>query len=110
MFERAKADLDLEWRDTVQYTRREFLETVSVGTALSGIACAGEADLGDDPLGVRHDFPVVGESTYLDSAYITPSPRQAIEAAHAFAEAKAHDPVSLGDMMAESNLVRQKFA
>ena len=110
MFERAKADLDLERRDTVQYTRREFLETVSVGTALSGIACAGEADLGDDPLGVRHDFPVVGESTYLDSAYITPSPRQAIEAAQAFAEAKAHDPVSLGDMMAESNLVRQKFA
>ncbi len=93
------------------YTRREFLETVSVATALSGVACAGsEADVGDDPLGVRHDFPVVSESTYLDSAYITPSPRQAIEAAQDFAAAKARDPVSLGDMMAEANLVRQRFA
>jgi selenocysteine lyase/cysteine desulfurase len=86
------------------------LETVSVAATLSGVACTDEADVGNDPLGVRHDFPVVGESTYLDSAYITPSPRQAVEAAKVFADAKAHDPVSLGDMMAESNLVRQKFA
>ncbi len=87
------------------YTRREFLETVSVATALSGVGCAGsEADVGDDPLGVRHDFPVVSESTYLDSAYFTPSPRQAIEAAQDFAAAKARDPVNLGDMLAEANL------
>ena len=37
--------------------------------------------MGDDPLGVRGDFPVVEENIYLNSAYITPSPRQAVEAA-----------------------------
>ena len=64
----------------------------------------------DDPLGVRSDFPVVEQSVYLDSAYITPSPLQAVEAAQAFAEAKARDPVSLGGMLQETNLMRQRFA
>ena len=64
----------------------------------------------DDPLGVRSDFPVVEQSVYLDSAYITPSPLQAVAAAQAFAEAKARDPVSLGGMLQETNLMRQRFA
>ena len=64
----------------------------------------------DDPLGVRPDFPVVEQSVYLDSAYITPSPLQAVEAAQDFAEAKARDPVSLGGMLQETNLMRQRFA
>ena len=64
----------------------------------------------DDPLGVRPDFPAVEQSVYLDSAYITPSPLQAVEAAQDFAEAKARDPVSLGGMLQETNLMRQRFA
>ena len=64
----------------------------------------------DDPLGVRPDFPVTGELTYLDGAYITPSPRQAVDAAQAFLEAKARNPISLGGMLGETVSVRQKFA
>jgi selenocysteine lyase/cysteine desulfurase len=64
----------------------------------------------DDPLGVRADFPAVEEGVYLDGPYITPSPRQAVEAAVEFAEAKGREPVSLGRMLEETDAVRQKFA
>jgi len=77
---------------------------------MSAVSCAPVEQVGDDPLGVRRDFPVVGESTYLDSPYITPSPRQAVEAAVAFTEAKGRDPVSLGRMLEESAVVRQRYA
>ena len=91
-------------------TRREFLGTVSAATAMTAVSCAPPTQRGDDPLGVRSDFPVIGESTYLDSPYITPSPRQAVEAAVAFTEAKGRDPVSLGAMLQEADVVRRSYA
>jgi len=91
-------------------TRREFLGTVSAATAVSAVSCNSTEQVGDDPLGVRRDFPVVGESIYLDSPYITPSPRQAVQAGVLFNEAKGRDPVSLGAMLEESALVRNRFA
>jgi selenocysteine lyase/cysteine desulfurase len=94
----------------MRYSRREFLETVSAATVLSGVAHTAHAQSGDDPLGVRRDFPVVGELTYLDSAYITPSPQQAVAAAHALTAAKAQNPISLGSMLDETNEVRRRFA
>ena len=76
--------------------RRLYISGVSAAAALSGVSAEALAGarrhpvpLGTDPLGVRDDFPVVRESVYLDSAYITPSPRQAVEAASSFAEMKA---------------------
>ncbi len=94
----------------MDYTRREFLGTVSAAAALGGVARVADAQVSDDPLGVRRDFPVVDEMTYLDSAYITPSPRQAIAATQSFVEAKARNPVSLGAMLEETNEVRRSFA
>ncbi len=99
-------------------SRREFISGVSAAAALSGVSPTSLSGVPpvvgiaskDDPLGVRSDFPVVEQSVYLDSAYITPSPLQAVEAAQAFAEAKARDPVSLGGMLQETNLMRQRFA
>ena len=99
-------------------SRREFISGVSAAAALSGVSPASLSGVRpvvgiaskDDPLAVRSDFPVVEQSVYLDSAYITPSPLQAVEAAQAFAEAKARDPVSLGGMLQETNLMRQRFA
>ena len=90
------------------YTRRAFLEVVSLSTAaaLTGVGCNAQAHPGDDPLGVRQDFPVVQEGIYLNAPYITPSPRQAVEAAQAFAEAKARNPVGLSAMLDETNAVR----
>jgi selenocysteine lyase/cysteine desulfurase len=98
-------------------TRREFLGTVSVAAAAAalprppGFTGAGaRADTPRDPLGVRADFPVVNEIAYLDSAYITPSPRQAVSVAQAFLGTKSTNPVSLGDMLAETNATRRRFA
>ena len=65
---------------------------------------------GDDPLGVRGDFPVVNEGVYLDSAYIAPSPTPTVDAVRAFLEAKTRDPVRLGPMVEEADAVRRKFA
>ena len=94
----------------MELTRRQFFGSVSAATAAAGLRPEHLLAAADDPLGVRRDFPVVGESTYLDSAYITPSPTQAIEAAKEFAELKARDPVSLGRMLEETNEVRRSFA
>jgi selenocysteine lyase/cysteine desulfurase len=112
----------------VSYTRRKFLESASVaglvaplgisaddGTSIAKAPAASNEPTNrvqsrDDPLGVRGDFPVVEESIYLNAPYITPSPRQVIDAGHALWEAKARDPISLGDMLAEATRVRQSFA
>jgi selenocysteine lyase/cysteine desulfurase len=102
----------------VALSRRAFITGVSSAAALTGVSpqALRASGVGEtrrsaaDPLGVRSDFPVVSGSVYLDSAYITPSPRQAVEAAQRFAEAKAQDPVSLGAMLEETNLVRRRFA
>jgi len=94
----------------VDLTRRAFLGSVSAAAAVSGLKPAAVAALQQDPLGVRKDFPVVEDGIYLNSAYITPSPRQAVEAAQAFAERKARDPISLGSMLQETNAMRGKYA
>ena len=104
-------------------SRREFMGIVSVATlaGAAGAACGSDqaestADAtaqtpsGDDPLGVRADFPVVNESLYLNTPYMSPSPLSAIEAATRFVEAKARSPIMLGDMLAETQAAREKFA
>ncbi|MBT5874509.1 MAG: aminotransferase class V-fold PLP-dependent enzyme [Candidatus Latescibacteria bacterium] len=98
-------------------SRREFIGMVSAAAAASGMACSGQSGTydigptppGDDPLGVRKDFPVTYEINYLNSPYITPSPTPAVEAAKDFLDRKARDPVMLGDMLKVETEVRQKF-
>ena len=63
-----------------------------------------------DPLGVRGDFPVSTKRTYLNAAYTAPIPRQVVNAACAFAEGKANLPGSVGDMLKETEKVRQQYA
>ena len=91
-------------------TRRAFIGSVSAAAAVTGLKPGSVAALQQDPLDVRKDFPVVEDGIYLNSAYITPSPRQAVDAAQAFAERKARDPVSLGAMLQETNAMRRKYA
>ena len=60
-------------------SRRQFLGTTAGAASLStwpgGPATAAlPAAEGDDPLGVRADFPVVQRGVYLNSAYIAPNP------------------------------------
>jgi len=94
----------------VDLTRRKFIGSVSAAAAVGGLKPGAVAALQQDPLDVRKDFPVVEQGIYLNSAYITPSPLQAVRAAQDFAERKARDPVSLGSMLGETNAMRGKFA
>jgi selenocysteine lyase/cysteine desulfurase len=73
-------------------------------------AVVSDAVPGDDPLGVRADFPVARERNYLNSAYITPIPRSVVAAGHAFVESKSLRPISLGDMLQKTDEVRAQFA
>jgi selenocysteine lyase/cysteine desulfurase len=68
---------------------------------------AGSAD---DPLGVRGDFPIVGNRTFLNSAYIAPIPRQVVAAGHAFLEEKANNSFQLGPLLRKCDEVRAQFA
>jgi selenocysteine lyase/cysteine desulfurase len=52
----------------------------------------------------------VRERTFLNSAYITPVPRQVVAAGHAFVESKAIQPIPLGDMLKKTDEVRGQFA
>ncbi len=89
-------------------TRREFLAAASAVTAAASTRAAAATE--DDPLGVRADFPVVNSSLYLNSAYITPVPRQVAEAARQFAERKATSPIALDEMLHKTDAVRAQFA
>jgi len=66
--------------------------------------------VGDDPLGVRGDFPIVHDRAYLNSAYIAPVPRQVVEAGRDFLAAKAERPVTLNDLFGTDERVRGQFA
>ena len=65
---------------------------------------------GDDPLGVRGDFPIVANHIYLNSAYIAPIPRPVVAAGQAFIQAKAERSITVGEMLAKANEVRGQFA
>src|SRR5262245_13075144 len=91
-------------------SRRRFLAALPAAGLLRRLDGAAQTAGATDPLGVRADFPAASESLYLDSAYITPTPLPVAEAGRAFAESKAHQPISLGDMLARTDQVRAAFA
>jgi selenocysteine lyase/cysteine desulfurase len=100
-------------------SRRTFLASSAsaaagvVSTPTSNAAQAPppvRAGAADDPLGVRADFPVVRERTYLNAAYITPVPSQVVAAGRAFVESKAMRPIPLGDMLKKTDEVRAQYA
>jgi selenocysteine lyase/cysteine desulfurase len=105
------------WRfDLMLVSRRSFVASAATLTA-SVASGAPDPDMmsisrtiGDDPLGVRADFPVVTDRVYLNSAYITPVPNQVVAAGRAFLERKATRPVSLGEMLHKTDEVRAQFA
>lgn len=66
---------------------------------------------GDDPLGVRGDFPILDNGrTFLNAAYITPSPRAVTAAGAAFLQSKATRPLSVGELLGKTGAVCTQFA
>ena len=104
-------------------SRRSFVATAASLTAVaasrgvepalatvSSVSLDSRVARDDDPLGVRADFPVVRTRTFLNSAYITPVPRQVVAAGQAFIESKSLRPIPLGDMLKKTDEVRGQFA
>lgn len=86
--------------------RRDFLTLAATAPAIGAASLRAVAD----PLGVRDDFPITARGVYLNSAYITPVPADVAAAGRAFDDAKATRPISLPDMQAKADQVRQQFA
>lgn len=90
--------------------RRTFL---SAATSLAATAALGPTVAvpgSGDPLGVRDDFPITANRTYLNTAYIAPIPRQVLAANQAFGEMRAREPLSVGDLLRQVGATRTKFA
>lgn len=96
----------------MDFSRRDFmgLATAAMASGVASPVRVAQAATGDDPFNCRSDFPVLEKWTYLNSPYIAPSPQSVIDAVVAFHQAKASDPISLGSMLDETRLLRQRFA
>ena len=93
--------------------RRIFMTASAVGL-LSTIqppdALTAPLDQSHDPLGVRADFPVVDNRTYLNSAYIAPVHRAVIAASQEYVEAKSNGSLNVSSLIRINNAVRAQFA
>ena len=84
---------------------------LAAGPAFNVSTSASASPLGSSALDVRADFPIVENGrTFLNSAYITPSPRQVVAAATAFAEAKSMRPMEVAELLQGCERVRAQFA
>ena len=73
--------------------RRSFLKTTAAGLAAIPAARGTALSADDDPLGVRADFPVATNRTYLNTASVGPFPNVVRDAGIAWAEEQANDPL-----------------
>ena len=116
----ASGRLSLSWGSHLSLSRRSFVATAAsltaaassfgIDPALASVSADARAASDDDPLGVRADFPIVRTRTYLNSAYITPVPRQVVAVGQDFVESKSVRPIPLGDMLKKTDEVRGQFA
>jgi len=93
--------------------RRSFLAAAATAAALDpagALAAPAKTDPRRDPLGVRDDFPIVLECTYLNSAYIAPVSKAVVAASRAFIENKCSRPMQVRALMASNEAVRAQFA
>ena len=86
------------------------LPAVAGLTSLTSTRAHAATQPSADPLGVRADFPVASTALFLNSAYITPTPLPVMQAGREFADAKGLSPISLGDMLKKTDVVRAQFA
>jgi selenocysteine lyase/cysteine desulfurase len=88
-------------------SRRAFLHSLGAVAAARPVMAAAQPA---DPLGVRSEFPVASRRTYLNAAYIAPVPRSVAAAGRAFDDAKAEQPIALGEMQKHADGVRAAYA
>jgi selenocysteine lyase/cysteine desulfurase len=92
-------------------SRRTLVAAGALSAAAAPVAAGAMAASGSDPLGVRGDFPITRQDlTFLDSAFITPIPRQVADAGAAFFHAKAERPLQYEAVLQLADEARTKFA
>ncbi|HKV72815.1 MAG TPA: aminotransferase class V-fold PLP-dependent enzyme [Gemmatimonadales bacterium] len=86
--------------------RRSFVATAAATVAAGNL----HVPIPSDPLGVRADFPITAERTYLNSAYIAPVPRTVVQAGAEFLENKSKRPLEVGELLGGDGKLRGQFA
>ena len=86
--------------------RRSFVATTVATLAAAKV----HVNPPGDPLGVRADFPITSERTYLNSAYIAPVPRTVVQAGTEFLENKSRRPLEVGELLGGDGKLRTQFA
>jgi selenocysteine lyase/cysteine desulfurase len=75
-----------------------------------GDRSSSRAHHGRDPLNVRQHFPIVQHTTFLNTAYIAPSPLSVVEAGRAYLEAKSVRSLDVDILLGKEDEVRRQFA
>ncbi|HYK12090.1 MAG TPA: aminotransferase class V-fold PLP-dependent enzyme [Gemmatimonadales bacterium] len=86
--------------------RRSFVAATAATLAATKVRVTAP----DDPLGVRADFPITAQRTYLNSAYIAPVPRAVVQAGSEFLENKSKRPLEVGELLGGDGKLRSQFA
>jgi len=89
--------------------RRAFVVAAAIHPARV-LDAQSKPNQGRDPLGVRDDFPIVSDHTFLNTAYIGPTPRAVVAASRAYFDGKSARPMQLSALMATNDAVRAQFA
>ena len=89
-------------------TRRDFLGVTAAAAVASVQRTAGQP--GDDPLGVRKDFPGLRDLTFLNTAYAGLIPQPVAEAARQWIERRATRSYTVGEMFARADEARAMMA
>lgn len=89
-------------------TRRDFLG-VTAGAAIAPLQRTAPA-AGDDPLGVRKDFPALRDYTFLNTAYTGLISQAVVDAAREWTANRAGRTYTVGEMLAKTDEARALYA
>ena len=89
-------------------SRRQFVSAVPSAALLAGLKSVEPT--GDDPLGVRKDFPVLRDETFLNTAYIGLIPQAVVDAGHDWLESRARRTYPVQHMLEKTDETRKLFA
>ncbi len=87
-------------------SRRSFMGVSGLSALSALVAETG----GDDPLGVRNDFPGTRGCTFLNTAYIGLTPQPVSDAARDWVEARSRHTYTVGEMERKRHEARIMFA
>ncbi len=88
-------------------SRREFALAVPGGALLAGLRIAPS---GDDPLGVRKDFPALNEVTFLNTAYSGLLSQPVVDAGCEWLESRARQAYYVPQWLEKTDETRRLFA